>query len=579
MILPKSAGAGARPPTVPGDHVGQLPFATMTLVEVEEAQPVGRRGTVTPIEWLALVAGILPLVVICGWALVERWVPIGDSGQLVVRSRDVFTANHPFVGAWSSSSIIFSSNINNLGSLYSVLLAPFTRVEPYGGAAVGMTVVNVACVVGVWASARSVFGRIGAVGSMLATLALIASTGAVSLLQTRQQLALLMPFWCLLWATIALWRGRAWAAPLVVFLFSLTAQTHFTFIYQSAALALSGAIAFVVGQRKRFADPQFRRPLYVAAIVGLLCWVQPLWDQFFGMGNLGHVLGHSDAPAGQRPGFGVGALLISRAGLRPPFWLPGSMGRFDSNPTYIQHGNWAAWVIVGLWFGAIISMWVWARSTRRPGIAALSGVAAVALASALFAASQIPPVTIIYPGQNYYWMWPIVILLTMAPAAAIASTLLERPAHRPRLTVAAVVALVIAVLVASNIASYIDQVSYESFNLRRSARSLVGQVSAGLDTHPVKGAVLIDYGGDFQFSVHRYTFLAELQRRHIPFVFDGAGADIFRFGTRRCAERSVGQSLLFRSGRAVGMSPDGGAILLARVDASRKEYEHASAAQ
>ncbi len=38
-----------------------------------------------------------------------------------------------------------------------------------------------------------------------------------------------------------------------------------------------------------------------SAIVALVCWVQPLWDQFFGLGNLGKVLGAGGAgDAGSR---------------------------------------------------------------------------------------------------------------------------------------------------------------------------------------------------------------------------------------------------------------------------------------
>ena len=544
-------------------------------VGLDEAQAVRGRHRVSPIEWAALAAGLLPIAIVCVWALVERWVPLGDSGQLVVRSRDVLTANHPFVGSWSSSSTRLSSNVNNLGSLYSILLAPFTRIEPYAGTAVGMTVINGASIVGVWAAARSLFGRIGAVGAMLATLALIASLGAVSLLQTRQQLALLMPFWCLLWVTAALWRGRVWAAPAVVFLFSLTTQTHFTLVYQSAAIALAGTLAFILSQRARFSDRTLRRPLYLAAVVGALCWAQPLWDQFFRQGNLGNVLRHSGGTPGSKPGLDVGAEILSHAGLRPPFWLPGSMGHFDSHPVALRSTSRTAWLALGLWFVVVAVTWLWARRTQRAGVAALAGVAGVALASGLFAASQMPPTFYIYPAQNYYWMWPVVLLLCLAPAAALASAVRRRPLdlHRRRAFAGlAIGALLAATVVGSIITSHIDGIAQESFDQRDNARSFLSQVSAGLRAHHITGAVFIDYSAGSLYSAHRYTFLAELQRRHVPFVFDPASADVYRFGFRRCANRSLDQSIAFRTGASARKSPRRGAVLLGRIDASSKQY-------
>lgn len=536
------------------------------------AGDVGREGSqVDTIEWLALAAGLLPVVTVCVWALATGWMPLGDSGQLAVRSRDVFTENHPFVGAWSSRSVAIDGNINNLGSLQLVLLAPFTRLDPYWGTALGMTVINSAAVVGVWAAARSVLGRLGAVGAMLATLALIASMGSVPLLETRQQLAMLLPFWCLMWVSAALWSGRSWAAPAVVFFASLVVQTHFTFIYQAVALAAAGTVAFVVGQRARGRRPETLRPLMVAGVTGLVCWAPTLWDQFVGNGNLGKVASQSGS-TGDRAGLGVGAELVGDFALRRAFWMPGSMGRSELAPPVVEGSvqvGWASWLTVGAWAALVLATWAWARANGHRGLAALAGVAGVALGSALMAADRIPPLVFrSYGPQNYYWLWPVALLLALAPLAAVATALQGRAAIGRRLVgVVLAVALVTGAVGASLVTNRLGEGSKESFDSQDSARSFVEQFAAGLEAHPIRGPVVVHYRGA-GFSAHGYTFLVELQRQGIPFTFEPDDGNLFRFGRRRCADASVRQRITFFAGRASAGEPGNGGVLLARINST-----------
>src|SRR5690349_15350785 len=97
--------------------------------------------------WGPVAVVCVPIVWAAVRAAVGHWVPIGDDAYFTVRSRDVLTAHHPLVGAWSSGSLDLTTPINNLGPIQLDLLAPFTRFTPMGGTAIGVALINVAAIV------------------------------------------------------------------------------------------------------------------------------------------------------------------------------------------------------------------------------------------------------------------------------------------------------------------------------------------------------------------------------------------------------------------------------------------------
>jgi hypothetical protein len=550
----------------------------MTGAEVHRRDPADRSSLepATTLEWVALALALAPLVVVVVWALATGWQPLGDSAQIVVRSRDVLTQHHPFLGAWSSSSQGVGQDLNNLGPLYVDLLAPFTKIHPAGGAAVGIALVNGAAVVGVWVVARRLFGPTGAIGAMAATLALEAAMGSQALLESRQQIALLLPFWCLLWLAVALWDGRVWALPATVLVASLVVQTHFTFVYQVLIVSALAAVAMVRSRRRRGALPSGEIGTELAlgwtAIVALVCWVQPLWDQFFGLGNLGKVLGAGGADdagstgaASLRPGLGGGVELVSRTSLRPPFWLPGSLGSAlgDQPVTGKVSGTVGAWLTVGAWALALVVVLAWARRHDRRPLRALVGVALAALVASVVAASLIPPAAFtVLPPQNYYWMWPVSLLLSVALVAGVAAVAgHHRPSWEP--IVPAVGIAVLAVLAVFTVppSTSLGYVDREANHEQEVAQRLQRRFGAALDQSGLEGPVVVDFSRDLDFSTHRYSFLAELQERRIEFTFDARTADLRRFGDRRCERGAAEYRLLVFSGRALGVLEEGQLVL------------------
>ena len=238
---------------------------------------------------MALVAAVMPTVVMVGRAAASGWVPLFDAAYFTVRSRDVLSRHNPLVGAWSNGSRVIGVWLNNLGPLQLDLLAPFTKLDPYWGTALGVGAVNVAAIVGVWLVARRLFGARGVLAAMAATVLLQVDEGSLMLIEARQQLAMLVPLWCVLWLAAAAWTGRRWAAPwLAVRGEPGRAEPLHVRLRdgrrRGGGAGRAGGAPSGPGGR---AGPN--RPSCAWLVVALV-WALPMWDQVAGTGNLGRVL-------------------------------------------------------------------------------------------------------------------------------------------------------------------------------------------------------------------------------------------------------------------------------------------------
>src|SRR5690606_5622322 len=141
-----------------------------------------RRWDITVIsQWLALAAALLPIVTAVVRARFDHWLPLGDNAYFTVRSRDVLTDHHPFIGAWSIGSNTLGTSANNHGPLQLELMAPCTKLTPYWGTAIAMGVIHGLAVVGVWLISRRMLGPVGVIGAMLATICLELTMGGLGL--------------------------------------------------------------------------------------------------------------------------------------------------------------------------------------------------------------------------------------------------------------------------------------------------------------------------------------------------------------------------------------------------------------
>lgn len=493
---------------------------------------------------------VLPTVVMVVRAAATRWVPLFDAAYFTVRSRDVLTTESPMVGAWSMGSRELGVWINNLGPLQLDLLAPFTRLDPYWGTALGVGATNMAAIVGVWLVARRLFvggaghGDVGVLGVMGATLVVQLNEGSLMLIEARQQLALVLPMWCLLWLAAATWHGHRWALPWMAFVASFVLQTHFTYAYQT--IAVSGVAAGVLIWSHRHRWRSVRRTVAVTVGVIVASWAQPLWDQTFGTGNLGHVLGQgggSQHSVGVRTGWSI----LAESGFVPPFFLPGSMGDLLRSGTRVSFGT--AVVVLGVWALLLVGA---IRGGRASSAGPAAAVALVALVASLWAAATIPPTEqfgII--AQNYYWAWPIGVFcmtVLVGAAARAARAELVRTGADPhgrgaRLALSAGVAVACLPLLAPT--NELPETAREWTVSRTQARPLMDAFRQALDEHDLDGPVLMDLGAVRHV---RYTMLAELQRAGMDFRFSPGTTDLSRFGRRRCDDGTAAHLITLRGG-------------------------------
>ena len=205
------------------------------------------------------------------------------------------------------------------------------------------------------------------------------------------------------------------AVPIAVVVASLIVQTHFTFAYQAGLVVVAGVIGFL---RSTWTSRTAWRPVAIwSLLLGVLCWTQPMLDQFAGTGNLGTVLG----AASDRPGAGIetGVQLVAGAALTPPFWLPASMRTFLLPHDGISLPGAVAAIVI--WLLLAIGVAVLGTRTNTPAARAAGISSGVALGAAILAATRIPVSSFGLVPQNYYWAWSLAAFVSLALAAGACS--------------------------------------------------------------------------------------------------------------------------------------------------------------
>ena len=329
----------------------------------------------------------------------------------------MLTEHHPWLGAWSSASETLGDTVRNLGPLQLDLLAPFTKLDPYWGTAVGVGLVAAASrdrrvVVG-----APTLGPVGAGAAMLATLALEAAIGTQPFIDPRQQIYLLMPYWALLWLTWATAMGIGAAVAPLVLAGSLIVQTHFTFLFQTVLLVVAGLGCFVVRARHRWSEGGDARP---ARRVGRRSGV--LGAAAVGPAVRGAQHGRRACRARDQR--------TSRRGSTAPGSSPAPCScRCGSGyqtasarsicPLTSRHPG-SAWISIAVWFTVVLG-----AATR--GVASRASCRWQASpwsrrwrwSASVVAGARIPLTPFGYAPQNYFWMWPTGVFLTVALAAGL----------------------------------------------------------------------------------------------------------------------------------------------------------------
>jgi hypothetical protein len=304
-------------------------------------------------------------------ALLGGWQPVGDEALSVSAGEAV---SHP-------------------GPLQFWLLAPFVQVFGTQGVLIGTSQLNMAWVVAIvtvaWRQAGPWFARLTA--TLVAVLA--SALGGQMLRDPYNPWTAILPMVrcaLLCWSAMS---GERWALPAAVAVASVASQAHVSFLLVAVALVVVATVAVIGGavrDRRRLETGEWRqerrglaRSLAGSVVVGLVCWVGPLIDQFTGTrtGNLGELL---DANGGgnEHLGWDVTRPRLLEMLQWPPHWLdrPGTQDWYHL--TRWENATAVATILV------LVALGVWGYRTGERRLARLV-VAGVGLAASAYTTSRI----------------------------------------------------------------------------------------------------------------------------------------------------------------------------------------------
>jgi hypothetical protein len=512
----------------------------------------------------SLVVAILPIAVAAVRAIARGWIPTEDNAFFPIRARDVFTHDHlPLLGVWSSASQTSGFDFNHPGPLLFDLGALPVRL--FGGS-VG-TVVAIALIYGLSVVGIAIFAyRRG--GPLLGTLAAAATAtlcwtmGSEVLYEPWNPHSVLLPFLFFLVLVWSVTCGDLLALPFAAGVGSLVAQSHLSYLLLVPLLGLVGVFGLVVHLRvaRRRDAKDSRAPRnglwygVIAGVVLVVCWIQPLIEQFTsdGDGNLTLLVRsarESRAPTG---GYGFGVEAVASVVTLPPWWFrPSFSDTFrpgwdaPSLTTAI-----AALVALAVVLGACSVVAIRRRDTVSLSALAVTGVA---LLLGVVTASTLPETVFgRFQSHTLRWAWPLAAFVFLTIGVVIVRRLagVVTPIVLAGAFFAVTVAFAVLTIPTANIGRGPTTFSY--------ALPATRQLDKQMGRLEDQGPFLIDdlFHGAFA-DPYGAAVLAELQRRGTEFV--ARDTELVRlFGpARRFTGRNAKSVLLLRISDATRTPPPG----------------------
>ena len=531
---------------------------TETLLEPPRADAA---PTVPRWRWIVRAIVLLPLLVAALRAVATGWFPVGDSALLAVRAADVGTADHPWLGSWTSASLALGENVNNPGPLYHDLIAPFMwtigRVASYGAAvAVGVATVNATIALGTMVAAGRIGGWRAERWVALIVAALTWAMGSELLIDIWQPHALLLPFTCLLVLTVGLLTGSWRMLPWWLAVVSVVVQTHVAYVYVAAALTVAVVVAGMVQLRVHardggrssaasLADAVRGRTGLAAVGVVALAWVQPLIEQFTGPGegNLQRLAG--GAGGGELTvGAGPAVKIVAAVAALPPWW--GRWGWEDSVPStaltrtpegprlLIEGLPGAGLAVLGLLVlgGVLAALVVLLRAPAQRCARAAAGVSLLCLAVAV-GGLTIQTVTLTGLGNHQVrWVFGLAVFVHVSIAWGVTELVAQR--RRPSRSAEPVLLAAGALLVAANLPMYAHDLGPTA---DRDAADTLERTFDDLAGFDPGGPVRYDTANVRVFEPYSGAVLMRLRELGVPFRFT-AEIDVRQFGEHRRADGS-----------------------------------------
>ena len=525
---------------------------TTTTVVAPTDQTARRRRVPDLIRAGCVALVILPVVTSVIRSLRTDWFPIGDNALLYIRARDVWTAHHPLLGSWTSASLSFGENVNNPGSMYDWLIAPWAHLmSPGPAAAIGVAVVNIACIVGISIVSRRVGGW-GFERVMLVITAVLAwSMGSELLIDIWQANALVLPFVLCLLLLMGLGLGDGALLPWTAAVATLLVQTHVSYAYILSFLALGTVAAWVLETRRNGASVlqslrvgvRSKSMLFTVGVIAVL-WAQPLYEEFFvaGKGNITRLIENSGGGE-MSLGPSNAARIVAAVGVLPTWWARnGYTTKVPISPLVdgqlsipVLPSLLVALVSVALLFGALIGLRVLAvrRSLHRQVVVAT--LMLVGLVGMLISLSILTIGPVGLSPHHIRWVWPLIAVLH---AVLIWMALSIAQDRRPDSSWSWLTPVAVALIVVFTVANLPFRAQRSGPVAEYARMPVMREMRPGLDVFAEQmagaGPVLFDVSNVVAFEPYSSTMMMWLQERGIEFHVADEGM-VRQLGPRRQA--------------------------------------------
>jgi hypothetical protein len=555
---------------------------------------VVQTATMRGLSWRLLALATSLVIALSAIRGIRRgYEVIGDNALIELRSRDVLTGHHPWLGTWSSASISSGIDVNHPGPLLFDLVALPVRV--LGGAAgiavaIAVLQITVVWLVG-WVTWRT-GGATAAVVAQTITAVLVWTLGSELLYDPWQPNVLVLPFWlfmCVVWAITA---DVVVMLPLAVGVGSFVMQTHLGYLF-IVPILLAFAVTMAMLRRRdrgpgRFRD--LRRPLALSLGVAAVLWVQPLWEQLFGPGRgnisriviAGTVGGDDFVPVeSSSTGVSTGLRVLGSVLALPPWWgRPGFDSAIPPSP-WIEGPDGRVLdtsglrtlgpSIVGLVILVVLVALAW-RRVRRVGSSRLdAGFRVLAVAGAVATVTVIitPIDTLGLSPHKVRWLWVIGAFATYMLVMAVVAGLRDER----RLPSLAGLAALSLVAVVATIPTHVNRsgpvgLAATNASVTEIRRQVADYVAAG--TAPP--SIVFDAGGIGFAEPYTAPVKAELLRRGVDVSVENRSL-ARQFGPDRLAEANSTLPVVYvRAGAAAAEIPTG-AERIAFHDGDRSGFD------
>ena len=377
----------------------------------------------------AAIAAVTPILVAAVRGALDGWTPTGDDAFSGVRAWDIFTGHVPLLGTWSSASTYTQLTVNHPGPLQFDLIAIPVRLLGHGaGTAIGLGLINAAAVAAIAWLLHRTMGAPAATAGMALCACLSWSMGSEMLYDPWNPYATLFPFALFLVSAWCLVAGDRVALLVMAFSGSYVLQTHLSYSLLVPGMALFAVATVVVRlalrrRADREAWPALRRRALRwgggAVLLTLVCWAQPIYQQFTTdeQGNLTGLL-RSASERARTPGLGRTLRALGGTVAVPPAWLPPSYGspafELDGSglPTWLA----GAGLVVLALLMAGLGRRAWRRGSSAVAAGALTGLVALVLG---LATTLRAPIVFEMVPTYFRWMWPMGMVLWLVVAVAV----------------------------------------------------------------------------------------------------------------------------------------------------------------